>query len=287
VTTDAVTDRPLAAVPHRPPSFLSATLRIFELSLGELLWARRTIFMVVVLAAPVVLALVARLTEASGVAPLRINGVAAGGAGVFGVMMWILYLRFVVPVLAVFYGTALIADEVEDKTITYLFTRPVQRSAVLAGKYLSYVVCTSLVVLPSVMVVYFLTVPAAEIGATFAALVIDLGLLALGLAVYGAVFAMVGAVLRRPLVVGLVFAFGWEQVALLMPGYVRRATVAYYLQALVPQAMPSDSTASLLQAVLTDTPSTGVCLLGLFVIAAVALGVAMAAVERREYVLEQ
>jgi hypothetical protein len=88
-------------------------------------------------------------------------------------------------------------------------------------------------------------------------------------------------------VVGLVFAFGWEQVALLMPGYVRRATVAYYLQALVPQAMPSDSTASLLQAVLTDTPSTGVCLLGLFVIAAVALGVAMAAVERREYVLEQ
>jgi hypothetical protein len=72
-----------------------------------------------------------------------------------------------------------------------------------------------------------------------------------------------------------------------MPGYVRRATVAYYLQALVPHAMPTDCTVSLLQAVMTDTPPIAVCLLCLLVIAAVALAVAMAAVERREYVLEQ
>ena len=39
------------------------------------------------------------------------------------------YLRFSIPVLGVFYGTALIADEVEDKTITYLFTRPIPRGA--------------------------------------------------------------------------------------------------------------------------------------------------------------
>ena len=50
-------------------------------------------------------------------------------------MFWWLYIRFIVPVLGVFYGTSLIADEVEDKTITYLFTRPVPRSAVLLGKY--------------------------------------------------------------------------------------------------------------------------------------------------------
>ena len=40
---------------------------------------------------------------------------------------------------------------------------------------------------------------------------------------------------------GLVFAFGWEQAVLLIPGYLKRLTVAYYLQALVPHAMPSDS----------------------------------------------
>ena len=57
-------------------------------------------------------------------------------------MIWMLFLRFIVPVLGVFYGTALMADEVEDKTITYLFTRPIPRGAVLVGKYLAYLACT-------------------------------------------------------------------------------------------------------------------------------------------------
>ena len=86
---------------------------------------------------------------------------------IFGVMIWLLFLRFIVPVLGVFYGTSLIADEVEDKTITYLFTRPIRRSAVLVGKYLAYLVCTTLVVLPGVMLVYFLIVPFQQIGASF------------------------------------------------------------------------------------------------------------------------
>ena len=79
-------------------------------------------------------------------------------------MIWVLFLRFIVPVLGVFYGTSLIADEVEDKTITYLFTRPIRRGAVLLGKYLAYLVCTTLVVLPAVMIVYFLLVPFGEIA---------------------------------------------------------------------------------------------------------------------------
>src|SRR5262245_52282798 len=110
--------------------------RVFELSLGEMLWSRRTIFMALVVGSPVILALVARVVQATGIAPLRINGVRVDAAGMFGMMIWILFLRFIVPVLGVFYGTSLIADEVEDKTITYLFTRPVRRSAVLLGKYI-------------------------------------------------------------------------------------------------------------------------------------------------------
>ena len=84
-------------------------------------------------------------------------------------MIWLLYIRFIVPVLGVFYGTALIADEVEDKTITYLFTRPIPRGAVLLGKYLAYLACTVLLVLPSVMLVFFLIVPigGGSIGAAF------------------------------------------------------------------------------------------------------------------------
>jgi len=268
-------------------TYLRAAARIFELSIGDMLWSRRTIFMALIVAGPVFLAVVARLVQASGIAPLRVNGMQVGGTAIFGMMIWVLFLRFIVPVLGVFYGTALVADEVEDKTITYLFTRPVPRGAVLLGKYLAYLVCTTLVVLPSVMIVYFLIVPFAEIPGSFGALVKDLGILALGLAVYGGLFALIGAVMKRPLVVGLIFAFGWEQAALLMPGYLKRFTVAYYLQGLVPHAMPSDGVISLLQSVFRDAPGAGTSLFWLFFALAASLWLAMRAIERREYVLEQ
>jgi hypothetical protein len=266
---------------------IRSVARIFDLSLGQMLWSRRTIFLAIVSGGPVFLALVARLVQASGVVPLRVNGVPVDGASIFGMMIWVLFVRFIVPVLGVFYGTALIADEVEDKTITYLFTRPIQRGAVLLGKYLAYLVCTALVVLPAVTIVYFLLVPPREIAASFMPLMKDLGILAIGLAVYGGLFALIGAVLKRPLLVGLVFAFGWEQVALIVPGYLRRFTVAYYLQSLVPHAMPSDGTISLLDVVLGEVPSPAASLFWLLLVLAVSLYMAARAVDRREYVLEQ
>ena len=269
-------------------SFVTGARRIFSLSIGEMLWSRRTIFMALVVGSPVLVALVARIVQSAGIAPLRVNGVQVDAVSMFGAIIWILFLWFIVPVLGVFYGTSLIADEVDDKTITYLFTRPVRRGAVVVGKYMAYLLCTTLVVLPSVMIVYFLMVPFRQIPASFIALVIDLGVLGLGLAAYGALFALVGAAIRRPLVVGLVFVFGWELVTLVMPGYLKRFTLAYYLQTLVPHAMPTGDTVSLLQgAVFREPPSVAVSI-GVLLLAIVAsLALAARVVEQREYVLEQ
>ncbi len=218
-----------------------------------------------------------------------INGARVVGASIFGMMIWLLYIRFIVPILGVFYGTALIADEVDDKTITYLFTRPVPRSAVLIGKYLAYLVCTVLLVLPSVMLVFFLIVPmgGSSIAEAFPALLADLGMLAAGLAAYGAVFAFVGASVKRPLIIGLVFAFGWEPTALLFSGYLRRATVAYYLEGLVTHQMPQDTTTSLLFQIFHEVPTVMTSLVSLAVIVVVTLWLAGRAVSDREYVLEQ
>ena len=280
----AVVDRTAAA------SLVASAVRIFDLSLGQMLWSRRSVFLGVLVGGPVLLAALIRIVTAT--TPfwrLSINGGRVGGPALFGLMIWLLYIRFIVPVLGVFYGTALIADEVEDKTITYLFTRPVRRGAVLIGKYLAYVACTALLVLPSVVLVYFLVVPlgGGSIGASFPALLEDLGMLIIGLIAYGAVFAWVGARLKRPLVVGLVFAFGWEPAVLLFPGYLKRLTVAYYLQALVPHAMPQDSAVSILLQVFREVPPAATSVAYLAVIVALALWFSARAVERREYVLDQ
>jgi ABC-2 type transport system permease protein len=273
---------------RRLPSFAFASLRVFDLSLGEMLWSRRTIFMGLVVGLPVVLALIVRLLFELGAPTVRVNQTAVAGPMIFGLMIWGFFIRFSVPVLGVFYGTSLIADEVEDKTITFLFTRPIPRGAVLVGKYLAYLACTICVVLPSVVLVWLLVIPmGGTLGASFLDLAKDLAILAIGLAVYGAVFALIGAVLKRPLLIGLLFIFGWETVVMLIPGYLKRFSVAYYLQGLVPHAMPSDSAVSLVQSIFRETPGLTESLLWMAAIEVVCLWLAARAITRKEYVLEQ
>ena len=52
---------------------------------------------------------------------------AIGGYDLYGVVIAFYYVRNVLPLVALFYATALIADEVEGKTLTYLLTRPIRR----------------------------------------------------------------------------------------------------------------------------------------------------------------
>jgi ABC-type transport system involved in multi-copper enzyme maturation permease subunit len=274
---------------HGSPRLFASAMRIFDLSLGQMLWSRRSVFLGLLLGGPVLMAAAVRIVDTLYRSGFHLNGVRTSGASIFGLMIWILYIRFIVPVLGVFFGTALIADEVEDKTITYLFTRPIPRGAVLLGKYLAYVVCTTLLVLPSVVIVFFLVVPAGggSIAQEFPSLLTDLGMLVIGLIAYGAVFAVVGTRLKRPLIVGLVFAFGWEPAVLVFPGYLKRLTVMYYLQALVKHEMPQDSAVALLMQVFREVPSLLTSLAGLALITGLALWSATRAVEQREYILEQ
>jgi hypothetical protein len=90
----------------------------------------------------------------------------------------------------------------------------------------------------------------------------------------------------RPLIAGLVLVFGWEQLALLVPGYLRRFTVAHYLQSLVPHAMPQDDTVSAIQSLFSEPPSAVSSIFWLAVILVAALLLAARALQTREYVLE-
>ena len=275
---------------RQAPPFATAALRVFDLSLSQMLWSRRTIFLALVVGSPVALGVMFRILDAFGFAgTIRMGGAPVPGPAVFGSMIWLLYLRFLVPVLGVFYGTSLIADEVDDKTITYLFVRPISRRAVLVGKYLAYVVTTVFVVLPSVVVLYLCVQPLGHgsLAEGFISLLTDLGLLGIGLAAYGALFALIGAGLKHPLVTGLVFAFGWEQLALALPGYLRKFTIAYYLQALVPHVMPAEGLGSAMQSLFRDVPSPTTSLSAIFAMTVIFLAIAGWMVEKREYILEQ
>jgi hypothetical protein len=202
-------------------------------------------------------------------------------------MIWVFYLRFTVPVLAS--STAPRSSPTKSKT---------RRSPISSRARSRKGPCWSASTWPtwpapsSSCCLRRHRLPAAivplrgSLGGSFIDLLKDLALLAVGLAVYGAVFAFIGARFKRPLLVGLIFIFGWEQAALAFPGYLKKFTVAYYLQAMVPHAMPNDSVVSLIQGIFRETPSLGRAWCGwrdsrLF------LWAAAVSVERKEYVLEQ
>jgi ABC-type transport system involved in multi-copper enzyme maturation permease subunit len=228
-----------------------------------MLWGRRTVFVAFAAGAPVVLALGLRLAFSTGSATVIVNGDRLNAETMFGGAISLLYLRFIVPALGVYYGTSMIADEIEDKTITYLFVRPMRRGAIVAGKYLAYLLCVLAAVLPSTALVFVILVPFGNMGSLVDTLVRDLEQIALGIAAYGAVFVLAGVTLKRPLVGGLIFVFGWEPIAMALPGYVGQLTVAHYLQGGIAGRV------------------------GLILASVAAVFLAMRTIEQREYVLEQ
>src|SRR5262245_37416528 len=93
------------------PGIIYASLRIFDLSLSEMLWSRRTVFMGLIVGLPVLLSVIVRVLFEAGLPAVRVGHGSASGPFIFGLMIWIFFVRLAVPVLGVFYGTSLIADE--------------------------------------------------------------------------------------------------------------------------------------------------------------------------------
>jgi len=262
----------------RPVPFLRAARAVFDLSLEGMVWSRRSLLMVLLLGLPAPLALIFRtfITRL----PPRV-----GGVDFYGVVVAFYYVRNALPLAALFYATALIADEVEGRTITYLLSRPVQRVSVLAGKFAAYLVTTLALALPALVLTFFLLTTIrgwSGIGALVPELFRDMGVVALTLITYGAFFTLMGVVLRRPVIPGLLFLFVWELLAN-APGYLPRFTITAYLRSLIHHRPPDEGLAEIFAQVLP----TALCLEAVGGMIVVFLAGAAWIFSQREYVLDQ
>jgi ABC-2 type transport system permease protein len=187
------------------------------------------------------------------------------------------YLRALVPVAAVAFAVGLVSDEADGGTLLYLLTRPVPRWAILVGKLGAYLVATLVPVGISIALTHTVLRakdPAGMLGDS-GSLAWSLAAVLGGLAAYGGLFLAVGTWLRKPLLLAVLFAFGWENVATAIPGRLRHLTVLDYELRLAEQATPAaDGAVGIPIAVLA----------GLFLV-----GTAMAIVvfRRRPYVLSR
>jgi ABC-2 type transport system permease protein len=263
----------------RPLPLFRAARGVFDLALEDMIWSRRTVVLGILVGLPVLIALVYRIVQAG-------HGTSELGAfELYGVAVTYYYVGNVLPLAALFYATALIADEVEGRTLTYLLTRPIPRPSILLGKFVAYLVTSLSLAWPALVGTFFLLVTArgrADLAAAVPDLFRDAGVVALTLLSYGALFALLGVFLRRPLVPGLLFIFAWELVAWL-PGYLPRLTLTLYLRSLVRHRPAVEGLSELFDQILP----VATCLPVLFAASALFLGAALWIFSRREYVIQQ
>ncbi len=263
----------------RPVPFLPAARAAFSLSLDSGLLSRRSLVMALLVGLPVVFAVVYRVALHSRLPP------ELTGFDFYSRIVLFYWVRNVLPLCALFYGSALIADEVEGKTITFLLARPAPRAALLAGKFAGYLVTGLAIALPALLLTFALlcSVQGYEsLRAHLPDLFRDAGVAALTLVAYGALFTLFGVLLRRPLILGLLFLFGWELLANL-PGYLPRLTLSAWLRSLVPYNPPAEGLGEMFAQMLPVLTS----LIVLGCVSAAALAAALWIFSRREYVLDQ
>jgi ABC-2 type transport system permease protein len=263
----------------RPLPLLAGTRGVFGLALEGMLWSRRSLLMACLVALPIVFGVLYRGALAARL-PARVTGF-----DLYGVIVTFYFVRNVLPLAALFYATALVADEVEARTITFLLTRPLRRASVLLGKFAAYTATTWSLALPPLVASFFLLAGAhggQGLAARVPDLFRDLGVCALALLSYGALFTLAGVVLRRPVIPGLLFLFVWELVANL-PGYMPRLTLTAYLRSLVRHRPADEGFAEMFGQILPAP----LCLAVLAGVTAVSLGAAVWIFSRREYVLDQ
>src|SRR5437868_679331 len=143
-----------------------------------------------------------------------------------------LVFGFTLVILAVIFATSAVSQDVEGRTIVYLLTRPVPRWRILLAKFLASMLVIVLTVWVSSALLALVAFGPARLGE--ARLLRDLAILPIGALAYGSLFVFLATFIRWALLLGLLFAFGWESWVPTLPGDFAKISLMAYLRVLAP-----------------------------------------------------
>lgn len=176
------------------------------------------------------------------------------------------------PLAALILASALVAEDRERGALTYLLVRPVDRWALLLGKFAAFFI---IMTAPALLAMTLGGLRSTTgVSASLARIPHDFGVATLALLSYGALFVLLGVIAKRPVVWGLLFLFVWEQAARL-PGIFPRLTFVAYLRRLLGS-----------NGAVSAAASTGLCVGILLAASLAALAAAAWIFSTREYVSE-
>lgn len=138
-----------------------------------------------------------------------------------------IFVFHILALASAIFTTAIISQEVEQKTIVYLLTRPVPRWKLLTIRYVASAIAVSAV---AILCAVLTSLGAYHSLQNNSLLVKDCLALIVGAFAYGALFLLVSLMFNRAMIICLLFAFGWETAVPNMPGQMYYLSIFSYLQ---------------------------------------------------------
>lgn len=179
------------------------------------------------------------------VAFLTKSAFADDGRVIFVKMMEEAHVNVLAPLLALFFASMLVGEDVEMQTLPYVLTRPQPRSAWVIGRFCAYFVIAGSILFASMSLCFLACTALSGLHVNnpddllLLAQYVGVGLLAL--ISYGALAALLGAYTKRPIVYGVLLLYGWQRFALIIPGLIDFLTIQKYTDALLPKLAISTS----------------------------------------------
>lgn len=148
-----------------------------------------------------------------------------------------LNLQAVVPLLALFLGVAVIGDEIEGRTITYLFTRPLPRPVFYLGRLFGF--AAAYLPILTISLVASAALFRQRLGSEAAAVGIPLALVLGGFFVYLTIFALLRVFFRRAIFIGFILATIFEGFVSKLPGgTISRLSLWHHLSLIYVRKAP-------------------------------------------------
>jgi ABC-type transport system involved in multi-copper enzyme maturation permease subunit len=138
------------------------------------------------------------------------------------------FVSFLLPVWSLSFATEAIGGERETRSLVWLLTRPMPRSAIYLAKFTGMLPWALGLSLGGFAL---LCVAAGEPG--WIALDRYWPAVLCGSLAYSALFCLIGATFRRPAVVGIVYSFFLEAILGNMPRYFKRVSVGFYVRCMM------------------------------------------------------
>lgn len=183
---------------------MTAALAISRVSFRQLVGRRRLVGLALLALAPVGIYLLA--AQDSGAAN-RVEVYAGISTG--------LVFQIVAPVAAISMAATALGGERRDGTLSFLLLKPVPRWVVVAAKMLAAWMASFVLAGASAGAITVAYAFAADDWSTLFPILVGIGI---STAAYVAVFVPLGYVIRRAVIVGLVYVFVWESIAGGLPG---------------------------------------------------------------------